>query len=89
MGKSMLRGWQGPKAGRGVGSGRWGGWTGRRGMGGVDGNGEGEMGKGAIGTGRGYNGEGDNVRRRWRGGRWESWGVGGGDGKGAMGRGKR
>ena len=33
MGKSMLRGWQGPKVGRGVGSGRWGGWTVRRGMG--------------------------------------------------------
>ena len=27
MGKRMLRGWQGPKARRGVGSGRWGGWT--------------------------------------------------------------
>ena len=25
MGKRMLRGWQGPKARRGVGSGRWGG----------------------------------------------------------------
>ena len=29
MGKRMLRGWQGPKVGKGVGSGRWGGWTGR------------------------------------------------------------
>ena len=74
MGKRMLRGWQGPKARRGVGSGRWGGWTEGRGDGEVvdsDGgvetgrgnlegsNGEGEMGRGAIGTGRGW---------QWRGG---------------------
>ena len=52
MGKSMLRGWQGPKAGRGVGSGRWGGWTGRRGIwrggwqrGGGDGKGSNRDGK--------------------------------------------
>ena len=29
----MLRGWQGPKVGRGVGSGRWGGWMEGRGDG--------------------------------------------------------
>ena len=57
MGKRMLRGWQGPKAGRGVGSGRWGGWTGRRG------NGEGWM---AMGRGRqgGGDGEGSNRDRK-------------------------
>ena len=64
MGKRMLRGWQGPKAGRGMGSGRWGGWTGRRGDGDrwmatgrgnlEGGNREGEMGRGAIGTGKGW-----------------------------------
>ena len=79
MGKRMLRGWQGPKAGRGVGSGRWGGWTGRRGdgeggwqRGGGDGDREGESGRGQLG---GRDGEGRNrdgkrlaveVRRRWR-----------------------
>ena len=77
MGKRMLRGWQGPKARRGVGSGRWGGWTEGRGdgegwiaTGGVEtgrgnlegGNGEGEMGREAIGTGRGW---------QWRGGQGE------------------
>ena len=45
MVKKMLRGWQGPKVGRGVGSGRWGGWTGRR----VDG-------EGWMATGRGVGG---------------------------------
>ena len=60
MVKKMLRGWQGPKAGRGVGSGRWGGWTGRR----VDG-------EGWMATGRGEGGgdrEGESGRGQ-RGGR--------------------
>ena len=53
MGKRMLRGWQRPKAGRGVGrvdrkEGVWGG---------VDGNGEGESGRGQRGGG---DGEGSN-----------------------------
>ena len=73
MGKRMLRGWQGPKAGRGVGSGRWGGWTGRR----VDGEGwiatgtggrEGESGRGQR---AGVDGEGSNRDGKgvtiWRG----------------------
>ena len=55
MVKKMLRGWQGPKAGRGVASRRWGGWTGRR----VDGNREG----GGVETGRG-NLEGGQWGRR-------------------------
>ena len=56
MGKRMLRGWQGPKAGRGVGSGRWGGWTGRR-----------EDGKGWMATGGGGGGdrEGESGRGQW------------------------
>ena len=95
MGKRMLRGWQGPKAGRGVGSERWGGWTGRRG----DGEGwmatgrgdrkgesrrgkrEGEMGRGAIGTGRGW---------QWGGGQCEEEIETGAMAKGGkMGRGNR
>ena len=91
MGKRILRGWQGPKAGR------WGGWTGRRGDGeGWMATGSGRQGggiwKGAMRKGRwrgeqqgreeGGNGEGDNVRRRWRGGQWGR----GEDGKGAMGK---
>ena len=60
MGKSMLRGWQGPKAGRGVGSGRWGGWTVRRG------DREGWM---AVGRGRQGGGiwKGTTGRGRWGG----------------------
>ena len=48
MGKRMLRGWQGPKAGRGVGGGEGGQ------EGGVDGNqgGGGGIWKGAVGRGR-------------------------------------
>ena len=63
MGKRMLRGWQGPKAGRGVGSGRWGRVDGRKGgWGGVDSDGgvgdrEGESGRGQRG---GRDGEGSN-----------------------------
>ena len=61
------------------------------GWGGVDGNGEGEMGRGAIGTGRGWQclmGRGQREEEmerramRKRGGDGE-------DGKGAMGRGER
>ena len=73
MGKRMLRGWQGPKAGRGVGSGRWGGWTGRRGDGegwmatGTGGR-EGESGRGQR---AGVDGEGSNRDGKgvtiWRG----------------------
>ena len=73
MGKRMLRGWQGPKAGRGVGSGRWGGWTGRRGDGerwmatGTGGR-EGECGRGQR---AGVDGEGSNRDGKgvtiWRG----------------------
>ena len=87
MGKKMLRGWQGLKAGRGVGSGRWGGWTGRRG--------DGER---WMATGRGRQGgriwKGTMGRERW-GGEQQGWeevgngeggnGEGGEDGKGAMG----
>ena len=51
MGKRMLRGWQGPKAGRGVG-GVEGGQEG-----GVDGNGGVETGRGNL---EGGNGEGSN-----------------------------
>ena len=40
-------------------SGRWGGWTGRRGWGGVDSNGEGETGRGSLEVG---NGEGEMGR---------------------------
>ena len=58
MVKKMLRGWQGPKAGRGVGSGRWGGLTGRR----VDG--EGWM---ATGRGGGGDREGESGRGQWGG----------------------
>ena len=59
MVKKMLRGWQGPKAGRGVGSGRWGGWTGRR----VDG-------EGWMATGRGVGGYREvESGREQRGGR--------------------
>ena len=85
------------RAKSGEGSGRWGGWTGRRGdgvetgRGNVEGgNGEGEMGRGAIGTGRGW---------QWRGGQGEEmerWAMGKGatgeGGKGnevGMGRGRR
>ena len=46
MGKRMLRGWQGPKAGREVG-GEEGGQKGG-GWGGVDGNWEGETGRGNL-----------------------------------------
>ena len=67
MGKRMLRGWQGLKAGMGVGSGRWGGWTGRRGDGegwrqrGGDGDREGESGREQWGGElEGGNGEGSN-----------------------------
>ena len=75
MGKRMLRGWQGPKAGRGVGSGRWGGWT--------EGRGDGEWwiatgGGGGVETGRGNleggNGEGEMGRGAIgteRGWQWE------------------
>ena len=58
MVKKMLRGWQGPKAGRGVGSGRWGRVDRKKGgWGGVDGNREGESG---IGQWGGRDGEGSN-----------------------------
>ena len=40
MGKGMLSDWQRPGSGRGVGRGRWGGYTGRR-----EGNWEGEAGR--------------------------------------------
>ena len=111
MGKRMLRGWQGPKAGRGVGSGRWGGWTEGRGdgewwiaTGGVEtgrwnlegGNGEGEMGRGAIGTERGWQwrgGQGEEEMERGaigKGGTWEGGNGEGGKGKEVgMGRGRR
>ena len=60
MGTRMLRDWQGPKAGKEVGSGRWGGWTGRRG------DGEGWMatgrGKQEGGNLEGGNGEGEMRR---------------------------
>ena len=56
MGKRMLRGWQGPKAGRGVGSGRWGGWT--------EGRGDGEW---WIATGGGGEREGESGREQWGG----------------------
>ena len=42
-----LKGWREDN-----GKGRWGGWTGRRGGGNGWGNGENEMGKGAMGRGR-------------------------------------
>ena len=42
MGKRILRGLQKPGAGTGVGRGRQGGWTGRRGWGGGDRNREGQ-----------------------------------------------
>ena len=64
MGKRMLRGWQGPKAGRGVGSGRCGGWTGRRG------DGEGWMATGG-GGGAGWR-QGGGVRKGAMGS--ERWG---------------
>ena len=95
MGKRMLRGWQGLKAGRGVGSGRWGGWTGRRG----DGEGwmategwrqgggiwKGAMGRGAIGTGRGWQcGGGQGEEEMERG----AMGKGGKMGRGQRGGGK-
>ena len=51
---------------RGDGDGNWEGETGRGNLEG--GNGEGEMGRGAIGAGRRWQWEGDNVRRRRRGG---------------------
>ena len=65
MGKRMLRGWQGPKAGRGVGSawevgrvdGRKGGWGGVDSDGGGGGDREGESGRGQRG---GRDGEGSN-----------------------------
>ena len=101
MGKRMLWGWQGPKAGRGVGSGRWGGWTGRRGDGegwmatGTGGR-EGESGRGQR---AGVDGEGSNRDGKgvtiWRGQceeemeRGAMGKGGGGDGKLAMGRGER
>ena len=90
------------RAESGEGSGRWGGWTGRRG------NGEGwmAMGRGRqeggnleVGNEEGSNRDGKRVamgrgttwRRRWRGGQWQ--GGGGqwerGDGEGARGRGRR
>ena len=71
MGKRILRGWQGPKAGRGVGSGRWGGWTGRRG------DGEGWMAGGGVETGRGNlkggNGEGEGQMGRGAIGTGRGW----------------
>ena len=90
IGKRMLRGWQGLKAGRGMGSGRWGGWTGRRG----DGEGwmatggwrqgggiwKGATGRGAIGMGRGW---------QWGGGQGEEEMERRAMGKGATGRGER
>ena len=89
MGKRMLRGWQGPKAGRGVGSGRWGGWTGRRGDGegwiatGTGGR-EGESGRGQR---AGVDGEGSNRDGKgvtiWRGQceeEMERWAMGKGGG---------
>ena len=60
MGKRMLSGWQGPKARRGVGNGRWGGWT--------EGRGDGE---GWIATGGWRQGggiwKGATGRERWGG----------------------
>ena len=88
MGKRMLRGWQGPKAGRGMGSGRWGGWTGRRG--------DGDR---WMATGRGRQGggiwKGVTGRGRWGGeqiGTGKGWQWGGGQReeemeRGAMGKG--
>ena len=73
MGKRMLRGWQGLKAGRGVESGRWGGWTGRRGDGKGYGNGEGETGRGNL---KGGNDEGEIWRRAIGMGREWQWGRG-------------
>ena len=57
MGKRMLIGWQGPKAGEGVGSTRWGGWTGRRG------DGEGETGRGNLEGGQRGGGDGEGSNR--------------------------
>ena len=57
MGKRMLRGWQGLKAGRIMESGRWGGGTGRR-----------EDGKGWMATGRGGDREGESGRGQRGGG---------------------
>ena len=76
--KRMLRGWQGPKAGRevrcGEGEQEGGGW------GGVDGNGEGETGRGNLEGGQwgGGDREGESGRRQ----------RGGGDGRGAIGTGR-
>ena len=96
MGKRMLRGWQGAESGEGSGKwevgrvdGRKGGWgvvdsdggveTGRGNLEGS--NGEGEMGRGAIGTGRGW---------QWRGGQGEEEMERGAIGNGGnMGRGQR
>ena len=55
MGKKMLRGWQGTKAGEG--SGRWGGWTERKG------DGEGWMATGGVETGMGESGRGQRGGR--------------------------
>ena len=92
MVKKMLRGWQGPKAGRGVGSGRWGGWTGRR----VDGEGWMATGRGGGGDRRGNleggNGEGEMGRGAIGMGRGWQWRGGQGEEemeRGAMGKGGR
>ena len=81
------------RAERGEGSGKWGGWTGRRGDGegwistggGGGGDREGESGRGQWGgeqQGREVgNGEGDKVRRRWREGQWGRGQQGGGKGE--------
>ena len=67
MGKRMHRAWQGPKAGRGVGSGRWGGWTGRRG----DREGWMAMGRQGGGIWKGATGEGETGRGNLEGGNGE------------------
>ena len=53
------------------------------GWGEVDGNREGETGGGGGQQGQEErcNGEGDNVRRRWRAGQWGRWEQGGGKGE--------
>ena len=91
MGKGMLRGWQGPGAGKGVGRRRleggqegwgWGGgqWGGRDGGGGT--MGRGERGKRWGSGGRGWGGgDGNGERETGR------WATGRGNWEGATGRG--
>ena len=88
MGTQILRGWQGLKVGRGVGRGRWGGWTGRRGVGRGRWQRLGEDGEGSStemsnrDRKRMVMGRGKTWRGRWRvGGRWE-----GGNGEGERGK---